>query len=100
MALDYSLHAPLTASTGRSPSLPGLPHSGGKKGLALGANSDAITGPCEICITPEEKVRLDMRLQADAGALDPANSPLVLVAGSPSWFHVSAGIWLLKASAA
>lgn len=100
MALDYSLHAPLTASTGRSPSLPGLPHSGGKKGLALGTNSDAITGPCEICITPEEKVRLDVQLQTNAAALDPANSPLVLAAGSPSWFHIGAGTWLLKAAAA
>lgn len=100
MAVDYSLHTPLVATVGRSPSLPSLPHRGGRKGLPLGSNSDPITGPCEICITPEEKVRLDMRLQASAGALDPAGSPLVLAAGAPSWFHIGAGTYILKAVAA
>jgi hypothetical protein len=97
MAVDYSLHTPLTATVGRSPSLPSLPHTGGQKGLALGSSSVGITGPCEVCICPEEKVRLDVK--AAAADLDPANSPLVLPANLPTWFHLGVGTWYLKASA-
>ncbi|MFC3442538.1 hypothetical protein ACFOKF_15290 [Sphingobium rhizovicinum] len=102
MAIDYSIHAALasTLGGGRSRFAPILPHSGGKKGLALNTNSDPITGPCEICITPEEKVRLDIKVQVSAGTLDPAASPLVLPAGSPSWFHITTGTWIIKAAAA
>ena len=100
MALDYSLHPTLFSSEKRSPSLPQLPHTGGQKSLALGANSAAIAGPCEICLVPEEKVRLDIRKTADVGALAPADSPLILPAGSPSWFYLAEGSWTLKVAAA
>lgn len=98
MALDYSLHTVLAATAGRSPSLPSLPPIGGQKSLALNTNSDAITGPVEICLTPEEKVRLDVK--AASADLSPVASPLVIPAGVTSWFHLPAGSWYLKAVAA
>jgi hypothetical protein len=97
MALSYSVHPSLYSSNHRSPSLPSIHYSAGEGALALGAASVGITGPCEICLVPEEKVRLDVR--AAINMLDPASSPLVLPANLPTWFHLDGGTWYLKASA-
>ncbi|MBV2147874.1 hypothetical protein KRZ98_06165 [Sphingobium sp. AS12] len=100
MALDYSLHKALRDAIGRSPSLPSLPAIGGQQALALGTTSDEIIGPCELCLVPGEKVRLDIRTADQAGSLNPAGSFIVLPAATPSWFHIDAGSWKIKAAAA
>lgn len=100
MALDYSLHKALRDAIGRSPSLPSLPAIGGQQTLALGTASAAIAGPCEICLVPGEKVRLDIRLADQEGDLNPVASSIVLPAATPSWFHIDAGSWKIKVAAA
>lgn len=100
MALDYSLHPTWSTPTKRTPSLPALPAIGGEQALALGATSATIVGPCEICLVPGEKVRLDIRPLSDVANLNGATAFLVLPAGSPTWFYVPAGSWKMKAAAA
>lgn len=49
---------------------------------------------------PDEAVKLDIRAAVDAELLDPAASPLKLLAGQDCWFHVEPGSWKIQVSAA
>lgn len=96
MALNYTVHIYAQPVFGNLPHGPSVPPQDGQV-LALNTNSDAITGPCELVMVPDEKVRLDVK--QTTGALDPATSPLVLLANLERRFSVGPGIWYVKATA-
>lgn len=99
MSVDIAIH-PLSAPliNGQLAPAPVL-QAGGQKSLAVDTNSNAIQGPCIIYLTSTTKKRLDIRRANDIGALDPANSGIVLPAELPMPFTLTSGSWILKTTA-
>lgn len=78
-----------------------LQRHGGER-LALDSESVNINGPCELHIIADEDVWIDIgKVSADdTVSLDPATSPMKLVAGMAYWFSIAAGKWRIEGTAA
>lgn len=92
MATDYSVHV----YGGVAPSLPAL---AGQVALADTTNSDdiAVEDHAVLIVVPAAKCRFELTDSGDTP--DPANSPIVLPADLPSYFHLTAGTWKFQVSA-
>lgn len=99
MTVDYSVHS-LDAAIVQGQLAPAPPLlATGQKSLAVDTNSAVITGPCVILLTSVGKKRLDVRRETDAGALDPANSPLILPNDQQVPYTLPRGRFILKTTA-
>lgn len=96
MPLDYSFHELGTAVMGQLPPAPHLPVLGGQVALAENTDSAAIVaaGPVALMLVATAKLRLDVQLTGTA--LDPANSPVVLLAGERAVFALRRGSYKLR----
>ncbi len=97
MPLDYSLHELGTPVMGQLPPaavVPVLP--GGQLALAENTDSAAIvaTAPVALMLVATVKLRID--IQPSGTTLDPAISPLVLLAGERVVFALRRGSWKLR----
>lgn len=96
MPLDYSIHELGTPVMGQLPPAPHMPVLGGQQALAENTDSAAIAaaGPVALMMVASAKLRLDV--QPTGTALDPASSPVVLLAGERAVFALRRGSWKLR----
>ncbi|WP_066667323.1 MULTISPECIES: hypothetical protein [unclassified Sphingomonas] len=97
--INYTVHAHALARTGIAKAavpLMRVPPAGER--LGLGVASAVISGPCEIRVLPDEDIYFDVRnVAAD---LNPAASPMKLLAGTENWFELPQGPHYIQGSAA
>lgn len=103
MPTDIALHPFGEPIRGNHPPSPVVPLLAQQKALAENTQSQTfalpqgVTGQVAIfALTATIKLRVDFRALADAGALDPGNSGIVLLADQTRFFCVPAGDWVLK----
>lgn len=102
MPVDISLHPIGNPVQGNHPPAPPIPVLEGQKGLAEDTNSNVFnvtTKGATMTLVATAKLRVDIRLNADAGSLDPANSSVVLGAEERVMFSLAQGDWILKTAA-
>lgn len=99
MGVDISVHALGNPVAGNLPPAPYALRLGGQKGLAVDTNSAVITltQAAVAVLVATAKYRVD--IQKTTAALDPANSPSVLVADQPGFYMIEAGSWYVKVTA-
>lgn len=97
MALNITVHDPLSLANGAMPQAPRLNDSTAAQVVALGAQSTVITGPALLCLLPDE----DQRVSAAraAGYVAPASTGIKLKAGVERWVTIAAGGWYINAVA-
>jgi hypothetical protein len=102
MAVDIAIHALGNAVVGNLPPAAQLPVLGGQIGLAENTNSALIDVAYDVVLVlvATAKLRLDIRRQADAAALNPAASPVILPSEQRVAFSLPAGKWIVKTVAA
>lgn len=101
MPVDIALHPIGTPVHGNHPDAasPVVPVIAQQTGLAEATNSNALAVPKlggRLVLVATVKLRVDIRLAANAGALDPANSGVVLGANERCTFTLSEGSYILK----
>lgn len=98
MATDIAVHKIGNSVNGHGAPAPEWPRLDGEKALAENTDSKQfdVAYPAIFALTATAKVRVDLRLAADAASLNPGQSPEVLEAGVTRFFTVPAGSWKLK----
>lgn len=98
MTIDIARYSNGQLINGALPPAPQFPQSGGQKNLAVNTNSATYLGPCVLALVSTTKVRVDVRNLADAGSLDPDNSPSILAAEVTAFISLPKGSFILKAN--
>lgn len=98
MAVDIAIHPLGNPVVGELAPAAMLPVLGGQIGLAEGVNSAVIVldYAAVLVLVASDKLRLDIRKEADAAALNPAASPVVVPAEQRTAFALAKGRWVLK----
>lgn len=99
MPVDIALHPIGNPVQGNHPPAPPLPVLQSQTGLAEGANSTPLVVPKTggvLVLTATAKLRVDLRLTADAGLLNAGASGVVLVTDQPRMFSLPEGSYTLK----
>lgn len=99
MPTDISLHPMGSPIHGNLPPAPSVPVLEGQVALAEATNSEVLNVPATgaiLCLVATAKLRVDIELDANAGALDAATSSLVLGANERVMFSLRQGNYILK----
>jgi hypothetical protein len=96
MPVDYAIHPLGNPVQGNHPPAPSLPLLGGQSGLADNTNSNVILLATDAVISIVATAKLRLDVQNTVAALNPAASPLVLIADQPRLFALPRGTYYLK----
>ncbi len=99
MPLDYAIHAIGNKVQGDLPPAPQAVRLGGQKALAEDVTSGliAVDRPAVLICVASAKLRID--IQRSDGVLDPANSPMVLLADERVFYALPIGSYQLRTTA-